>query len=99
MKRQTNSRKVVIKGSQLTEEVILVSKFRVNTVLRVTICPVSCCIGRILNRSLIQCKTATVNFISTVQCDNQGTMTKVQNSVVRLCCYSYSDYCLKATAP
>ena len=25
-------------------------------------------------------------------------MTKVKNSVVRLCCYSYSDYCLKATA-
>ena len=24
-------------------------------------------------------------------------MTKVKNSVVQLCCYSYSDYCLKAT--
>ena len=25
-------------------------------------------------------------------------MTKAKNSEVRLCCYSYSDYCLKATA-
>ena len=33
-------------GSQLTEEVILVSRFSVNTFLRITICPVSGCIGR-----------------------------------------------------
>ena len=46
----------------------------------------------------MQCKTGTVNFISTVQCYNKGTITKVKNSVVRLCCYSYSDYCLKAMA-
>ena len=79
-----------------------------HTFLRVTIFPLSGCIGRIeekfdvdsclgiKNSCLIQCKTATVNFISTVQGYNQGTMTKVKNSVVRLCCYSYSD-CLKAT--
>ena len=66
-----------------------------NTFLRVTICPVSGCIRRIeeklavesclgkQNSSLIQCKTATVNFISTVQCYNQGTMSKAKNSVVR----------------
>ena len=34
---------------------------------------------------------------STVQCFNEEAMTKVKNSEVRLCCYSYSDYCLKAT--
>ena len=83
----------------------MVARFRVNTFLTVTICPVSGCIGSIeekfdvesclgiQNSSLIQCKTATVNFISTVQCYNQGAMTKVKNGVVRLCCYSYSDYC------
>ena len=32
--------------SQLTEGVILVSRFHVNTFLRVTICPMSGCIGR-----------------------------------------------------
>ena len=46
----------------------------------------------------MQCKTGTVNFIRTVQRYNKGTITKVKNSVVQLCCYSYSDYCLKATA-
>ena len=46
----------------------------------------------------MQRKTATISFTSTVQCYNQGTMTKVRNSVVRLCCYSYSDHCLKVTA-
>ena len=40
----------------------------------------------------------SVRGISTVQCYNQGTMTKVKSSVVRLCCYSYSDHCLKVTA-
>ena len=30
--------------------------------------------------SLIQCKTAAVNLISTVQCCNQGTMTKVKTA-------------------
>ena len=50
------------------------------------------------NNSLMQCKTGTVNFIRTVQRYNKGTITKVKNSVVQLCCYSYSDYCLKATA-
>ena len=54
------------------------------------------CLG-IQNSSLIQCITATVNFTSRVQCFNEDAMTKVKNSVVRLCCYSYSDYCLKAT--
>ena len=61
-----------------------------HTFLRVTICPLSGCIARIeekfdvesclgkQNSSLIQCKTA-----STVQCYNQGTMTKVKKSVVR----------------
>ena len=61
-----------------------------NTFLRVTICPVSGCIGRIeekfdvesclgiQNSSLIKCKTTTVNFISTVQGYNQGTMMKVK---------------------
>jgi len=42
----------------------------------------------------IQCKTAVVNLISTEQCYSQGIMTKA--SVVRLCRYSYSNYCLKA---
>ena len=80
------------------------------TFLRVTICPVIGCIGcleekfdvesclGIKNSSPIKCKTVTVNFISTVQGYNQGTMTKMKKSVVRLCFYSESDHCLKATA-
>ena len=40
---------MVIRGKQLTEEVILVSRFRVSTFLRVTICPVSGCIERKLS--------------------------------------------------
>ena len=88
----------------------MVARFCVNTFLMVTICPVSGCIRKIeekfdvesclgiQNSSLIQCKTATVNFISTIQCYHQRTMMKVKNSVVRLCCYSYRDYCLKVTA-
>ena len=45
LKRHTSCEKVVIKGSELTEEVALDSRFHVNTFLRVTISPVSGCIG------------------------------------------------------
>ena len=80
------------RGSQAKEETILVARFRENTFLRVAICPVSGCIGRIEEKFDVE------SFITTVQCYNQGTMTKVKNSVLSSrCCYSYSDYCLKAT--
>ena len=36
-----------LSGGQSKEEVILVARFHVNTFLRVTICPLSGCIGRI----------------------------------------------------
>ena len=45
LKRHTNCEKVVIKGSELTEEVALDSRFRVNTFLKVTISLGSGCIG------------------------------------------------------
>ena len=45
LKRHTNCRKVVIKSELTEEEVALVSRFRVNTFSRVTISPVSGCIG------------------------------------------------------
>ena len=47
MKRQTKCGKVVIKGKPVNRGGVLVSRFRVNTFLRVTIYPVSGCIGRI----------------------------------------------------
>ena len=37
LKRHTNCGKVVVRGNELTEEVVLVLRFRVNTFLRVTI--------------------------------------------------------------
>ena len=47
MKRQTNCGKVVIKGKPVKRRGDFGLEVRVNTFLRVTICPVSGCIGRI----------------------------------------------------
>ena len=87
---------VKLKATWLTR----VSRFRVNSFLRVTICPVSGCIGRIEERfdveTVLLYKTAAQYRVkqrlsTSFKCFNQGTMTKVKNNVVQLC-YSYSDY-------
>ena len=57
---------------------------------------------QIITQSMFQFKVSAyrrTNYtVNTVQCYNQGTKTKVKNSEARLCCYSNSNYCLKATA-
>ena len=53
-----------------------------------------CCIKQ-QPKLVIQCKTVTVNFISTVLPVNYDEF-KVKNSVERLCCYS-QGYCLTGT--